>query len=185
MSPSSQVRTSKTSKIAAAVAGLLLAGWGANGLAAQDKYTLKVPDGLALSEFKGYETWAPVAVSQTKESLKVISANPEMIKAYQSGLPAAGKKFPDGSKVVKIEWGLKENKESPYFVMVPDQLKSVAVILKDTKRFPKTNGWAYAVFKWDAASGGLKPDGKGPECGYMCHSRVAAKYYIFTAYPAR
>jgi hypothetical protein len=184
MSPRSPVRLFTTSKIAAAAAGLLLAGWGANGLAAQDKYTLKVPDGLALSEFRGYEAWAPVAVSQTEESLKVISANPQMIKAYQSGLPAAGKTFPDGSKVVKIEWARKDSKGAPYSVMVPGDLKSVAVILKDTKRFPKTKGWAYAIFKTDA-SGALKPDGKGAECGFACHSKVAAQDYIFTAYPKR
>lgn len=184
MSPSSPVRVLKTSKIAGAVVGLLLVGSAGEALGAQDKYTLKVPDGLALSEFKGYEAWAPVAVSQTEESLKVISANPEMIKAYQSGLPAAGKKFPDGSKVVKLEWARKESKGAPYFVEVPGELKSVAVILKDTKRFPKTNGWAYSIFKADA-SGVLKPDGKGAECGYACHSKVAANDYIFTAYPKR
>ena len=34
-------------------------------LAAQDKYSLKVPNGLAFSEFRGYENWQDVAVSQT------------------------------------------------------------------------------------------------------------------------
>jgi len=164
---------------------VLLAGWAANGLAAQDIYALKVPDGLALSEFKGYDAWRPVAVSQTKESLKVISANPEMIKAFEQGLPAAGKTFPDGSRIVKIEWGQKQNTASPYFVMVPDTLKSLAFIVKDSKRFPKTHGWAYAVFRYDAATGALRPDGKGAECGYACHSKVAAQDYIYTAYPHR
>ena len=36
-------------------------------LAAQDKYTLQVPGGLAFSEFRGYESWQTVAISQ-KES---------------------------------------------------------------------------------------------------------------------
>jgi hypothetical protein len=31
----------------------------------QDKYTLKVPGGLAFSEFKGYEDWQAVGPSQT------------------------------------------------------------------------------------------------------------------------
>ncbi len=30
---------------------------GSIALAAQDKYTLKVPNGLAFSEFRGYENW--------------------------------------------------------------------------------------------------------------------------------
>ncbi len=30
-----------------------------------------------------------------------------------------------------------------------------------------------------------KPKGTGPECGFQCHTDVAAQDYIFTAYPAR
>ena len=32
--------------------------------AAQDKYTLRVPNGLAFSDFRGYENWQVVAVSR-------------------------------------------------------------------------------------------------------------------------
>ena len=115
-------------------------------LAAQDKYTVRVPNGLAFSEFRGYENWQDVAVSQTENGIKVIVANPAMIKAYRNGIPGNGKLFPDGSKVAKIEWTSKKSAESPYFVMVPDTLKSVSFIEKDTKRFPDTHGWAYAQF---------------------------------------
>src|SRR5262249_23132990 len=95
---------------------------GGIALAAQDRFALKVPNGLAFSEFKGYDTWESVAVSQTEMGLKVIAANPVMIKAYRSGVPGNGKHFPEGSKIVKIEWTAKKNTESPYFVMVPDAL---------------------------------------------------------------
>src|SRR5262249_36617260 len=60
-------------------------------LAAQDKYTLRVPNGLAFADFKGYEDWQVVSVAQTDEVLKVIVANPTMIKAYRSGIPGNGK----------------------------------------------------------------------------------------------
>src|SRR3984957_17083486 len=125
---------------------------GGIALAVQDRYTVKVPDGLAFSDFKGYEDWRYVAVSQVKDGIKIIAANPTMIAAYRSGLPASGKTFPDGSKIVKIQWSQKQNTVSPYFVMVPDALMSVSVIEKDLKRFPKTNGWAYAQFLYDPAS---------------------------------
>jgi hypothetical protein len=151
----------------------------------QDRSKLKVPDGLAFSEFKGYETWQDIAVSQTETSLKVISGNPAMINAYRKGVPDDGKKFPDGSKAVKIEWTAKKNTESPYFVMVPDKLKSLSFIEKDLKKFPKTNGWAFAQFTNDPDSDTLKPSTTGSECGYACHTAVAAKDYIFTAYPKR
>jgi hypothetical protein len=111
-----------------------LAVFGSLALAAQDRYTLQIPDGLAWSEFRGYETWENVAVSQTETVIKVIVANPVMTEAFRSGLPADGKLFPDGSKVAKIEWTFKKNTVAPYFVNVPDTLKNVGFIEKDTKR---------------------------------------------------
>jgi hypothetical protein len=167
------------------IPAVLLAVFGAMGLAAQDKYTVKVPNGLEFSEFRGYEDWQNVAVSQTENGLKVIAANPAMIDAYRDGVPGNGKPFPDGSKIVKIEWTAKKNTESPYFVMVPDALKSVSFIEKDTRRFPDTSGWAYAQFLHDAASDTFTPNGSDAKCGYACHTTVAAKDYIFTAYPKR
>jgi hypothetical protein len=162
-----------------------LAILGSVALAAQNRSTLKVPNGLAFSEFKGYETWQNVAVSQTETGLKIIAANSAMIKAYRQGVPGNHKKFPEGSKIVKIEWSSKKSAESPYSVMVPDTLKSVSFIEKDTKRFPDTSGWAYAQFLYDAASDTLTPNGNDAKCGYACHTTVAAKDYIFTAYPKR
>ena len=175
----------RTSSLSIVTIAVSLAVLGSIGLAAQDKYTVKVPNGLALSEFRGYENWQDVAVSQTETSLKAIVANPAMMDAYRKGVPGNGKKFPEGSKIVKIEWAAKKNAESPYFVMVPDTLKTVSVIVKDSKRFPDTNGWAYAQFAYDAASDTFKPNGNDAKCGYACHTTVAAKDYIFTAYPKR
>src|SRR5271168_5377961 len=155
-------------------------------LAAQDKYTLQVPNGLAFSDFKGYEDWQVVSVSQTEELLKVMVANPTMMAAYRAGVPGNGKPFPDGSKIAKIEWKPKKNAESPFFVRVPDTLQDVFLIEKDTKRFPDTKGWAYAVFDYAPASDTFKPDKTGVvNCGFACHTRVAAKDYIFTAYGRR
>ena len=165
-----------------------LAVLGSMALAEQDKYTLKIPNGLAWSEFRGYENWENVAVSQTESSLKVIAANDVMIKAYRDGIPNNGKLFPDGSKVTKIEWSFKKNDVSPYFVNVPDTLKTVAFIEKDTKRFPNTHGWAYAQWEYDPATDMFAPsklDPSGAECGFACHTKVSAQDYIFTAYPKR
>jgi hypothetical protein len=163
---------------------MILAVLGSLALAQQDRYSLKLGE-LAFADFRGYENWQNVAVSQTETLLKVIVANDVMMAAYRQGLPADGKLFPEGSKVAKIEWTLKKNTESPYFVMVPDTLKAVAVIEKDSKRFPDTHGWAYAEFDYDATSATFRPSATDAKCGYACHSTVAAKDYIFTAYPKR
>ncbi len=124
------------------IIAVMLAVFGGMAIAAQDKYTLKIPNGLAWSEWRGYENWADVAVSQTETEIKAIVANPVMMDAFRSGLPSSGKLFPNGSKIAKLEWCFKENTVSPYPVNVPDTLKTVAFIEKDTRRFPDTHGWA-------------------------------------------
>jgi hypothetical protein len=167
--------------VGSAVFPLILGGI---ALAAQDRQTLKVPDGLSFAEFKGYENWTPVAPSQVSDGIKIIAANPIMISAYRSGFPGAGKAAPEGSRFVKLEWAQKEVAK-PYPVNMPTTLKSVSFMVKDSKRFPKTHGWAFAQFKYDPASKTLKPSVTGTDCGFACHTAVAAQDYVFTAYPER
>jgi hypothetical protein len=172
--------------VSAAALGIALAVLGGSIFAAQDKYTLRVPNGLAFSDFRGYENWEVVSVSQTQELLKVMVANPRMIDAYRAGLPGNGKPFPDGSRIAKIEWKPKKNTEVPFDVRVPDTLQDVFFIEKNSKKFPDTKGWAYAVFDYDPASDTFKADKTGTvTCGFACHTGVAAKDYIFTAYGKR
>jgi hypothetical protein len=158
-------------------------------LAAQDKYTVQVPGGLAFSEFRGYEDWQAVAVSQPEDKLNLILANPVMIDAYRAGVPGNGKPFPDGSKIAKIAWNSQQNAESPFSVNVPDTLAGIGFIVKDSTRFSDTGGWGYAQFDYDPASDTFTPNtslqGSDAKCGAECHSIVAEKDYIFTAYGKR
>ena len=85
----------------------------------QDKYSLKVPGGLAFAEFRGYEDWAVVAVHATDDLLKVVLANPEMMNAYRAGIPRNGKAVPDGGKMAKVEWRPRRSTEAPYDIRVP------------------------------------------------------------------
>ena len=128
-------------RIAIATAVLVLGG---AAMAAQDKYSLKSPSGVAFSDFKGYEDWAVVSSARTDEVLKVIVANPEMIKAYKAGVPANGQPFPDGAKIAKLQWKPKKSTEAPFVVDVPDVYTQAFLMEKDSKRFPKSGGWGYA-----------------------------------------
>jgi Cytochrome P460 len=184
------MKTQRNPRIVVTAAGLALLGGIA--LAAQDRYTLKIPDGLAFSEIKGYDTWQDVAVSETKTSVKAILANSEMINAYKQGIPGNGMPFPEGVKIVKIEWLKEKSAVSPYFVEIPKTLHTVSFIVKDSKRFPSTHGWAYAQFEYDPVTDTFKPStllgtlsSTGHECGYACHTIAAKNDYIFTAYPKR
>jgi len=166
-----------------AMATASLAAFGGVAIAQQNKDTVKVPDGFALSEFKGYEKWQVIGASQGGNIIAVIVGNPEMIAAYQSGLPAEGKQFPDGVRMVKMHWNTKKN---PFGAgLVPDTLHDVDTMVKDSKRFAKTGGWGYGQFNYDAASDAFTPLGTGPGCGFACHTQVANKDYVFTQFPKR
>jgi hypothetical protein len=165
----------------------------------QDKYTLKVPGGLAFADFKGYEDWQAVGPSQTDAAhvIRLILANPIMIDAYRQGVPDSGKPFPDGSKIAKIEWRPKQLTDPPFSASAPDtvpgDLVEVEFIEKDSKRFADSHGWGYAMFDHDAASGTFSPastsskppQGHDAKCGAACHTLAASKDYIFTSYPKR
>jgi Cytochrome P460 len=169
-----------------ATAVVVLAVFVATVVYAQDKYTLKSPSGIAFSDFKGYEDWSLVSSARTDEVLKVILANPKMIKAYKAGVPGNSQPFPEGSMIVKLQWKPKKSTDAPFVVDVPDVLKQVFVMEKDSKRFPKTGGWGYAVFNYDAASDKFTPDAKSlSDCGNACHTVVKAKDYIFHPYQKR
>jgi hypothetical protein len=152
----------------------------------KDKYSLLSPGGIAFSDFRGYEDWSAVSSARTDEVLKVIVANQAMIKAYKAGVPGNGQYFPEGSMIVKLQWKPKKSTEAPFVVDVPDVFKQAFVMEKNSKRFPKTGGWGYAVFNYDAASDKFIADPAAPaDCGHSCHVAVKAKDYIFHPYQKR
>ena len=177
---------------AVAVVALLAAAAGV-ALAAQDRYALQAPGGLAFSEFRGYEDWQTVAVSHNGDMLATILGNPAMIDAFKAGIPANGKPFPDGAKMAKIHWTAKKADDEPGDPAVPGALHDVDFMVKDSKRFADSGGWGWAVFEYDAASDTFRPGDTSDtppqehdaKCGFACHTIVAAKDYVFTAYPKR
>ncbi len=153
---------------------------------AQDKYSLKSPSGIAFSDYRGYEDWPAVSSARQDEILKVIVANPKMIAGYKAGVPGNGQPFPEGSMIVKLQWKQKKSTEAQFAVDVPDVFTQAFVMEKDSKRFPKTGGWGYAVFNYDTVSGKFTADAKSlSDCGNACHTAVKAKDYIFHPYEMR
>jgi hypothetical protein len=169
-----------------AAAAAVLVAFVAVAVYAQDKYALTSPGGIAFSDFRGYEDWPAVSSARQDEILKVIVANPKMITAYKAGVPGNGQTFPEGSMIVKLQWKQKKSIEAQFAVDVPDVFTQAFVMEKDSKRFPKTGGWGYAVFNYDPASDKFTPDAKSPsDCGNACHTVVKAKDYIFHPYEKR
>jgi len=162
-------------------------------ISSQDRYTLKVPNGLAFSEFKGYETWQVISISHNGALIAVILGNPTMIGAFKAGIPGNGKPFPDGAKMAKIHWNPKTNAAYPGQPLVPDTLHDIDFMVKDGKRFADSGGWGYGEFEFDNTSetfrpGGLTdqpPQAKDAKCGAACHTIVKNKDYVFTEFPKR
>ena len=140
----------------AAAFGIVLAVLGSMALAQQDKYAVQVPNGLAFSEFRGYESWQVVSISQDGDLIAAILANPLMIDAYRAGVPSNGQPFPDGAKTAKIHWNPKKMETFPA-ATVPGTQHDVDFMVKDSKRFADSGGWGWAVFDYDAASDTFAP----------------------------
>ena len=175
-----------------ATTSLALLGIGAIYAQTQDKYTLKVPGGLAFSELRGYESWETIAVSQNDRVMAVIVGNPKMIEAYKAGIPGNGQPVPDGAMMAKVHWVPKKN-EYPGNPSVPNALANVDFMVKDGKRFADSGGWGYAVFEYDDASKTFRPgdmtssppQGNDAKCGFACHTIAKARDYVFTEYAPR
>jgi hypothetical protein len=184
------------SKVTLAIAGLtvsLAVLTAAAAMSAQDRYTLKVPNGLAFSEFRGYEGWQTISISKNGELMAVILGNPTMIDAFKAGFPDNGKPFPDGAKMAKIHWNPKKNVTAPGEPLVPNTLHDIDFMVKDSKRFADSGGWGYAEFEFDDASDTFRPgtltdqppQGNDAKCGAACHTAAQKHDYVFTVYPKR
>ena len=182
----------RKSRLTIGIATVWLAVLGGFAVSAQDKYTVKVPGGLAFSEFRGYEAWQAISTSRNGRVVAMILGNPAMIDAYQAGIPGNGKPVPDGAKMAKVHWTPKPNQFFPE-ATVPGNLVNVDFMVKDAKRFADSGGWGYAVFDYNATSdtftpgttAGTPPQGNDAKCGFACHTKAKARDYVFTEYGKR
>jgi hypothetical protein len=166
---------------------------GAHARSAQDRSSVKVPGGLGFADFKGYEGWQLVSISQNGKLIAAILGNPKIIDAYRAGVPGNGKPFPDGSKMAKIHWIPKQNESAPGPPTVPSALHDVDFMMKDSKKFKDGGGWGYAAFNYDAASDSFTPattadkppQGNDAKCGVTCHTKAQARDFVFTEYGKR
>lgn len=162
-------------------------------ISAQDKYAVRVPDGLGFAEFGGYEDWAVIAISANGGKIAVTMGNPAMIDALKAGIPDNGKPFPDGARMAKIHWTPKRQEAYPGQPVVPGTLHDVGFMVKDSTRFADSGGWGWASFEYDAASGAFTPatlasrppQANDAKCGLACHTVVKDRDYVFTEYGKR
>jgi Cytochrome P460 len=165
----------------------------AMALSTQDKYAVAVPNGLAFSEFRGYERWSVVSISVNEGRMAAILANPVLLQAFEAGFPGNGQPFPDGSKMAKVHWNPLKKEAEPGGPMVPGTQVNVDFMLKDSKRFADSGGWGWGSFDYKAASDTFTPataadnppQANDAKCGFACHTIVKNRDYVFTDYAHR
>jgi Cytochrome P460 len=177
------------------VAGAVLIGALATGAATsgQDRYSVKVPGGLAFSEFKGYERWETISLSHNGDKLAMIVGNPTMIEAFKAGIPGNGQPFPDGARMAKIHWLATKNDTAPGQPLVSGALHDVDFMVKDSKRFADSSGWGYAAFEYDVPSVSFRPgdqtnsppQANDAKCGAACHTVAKSRDFVFSQYSKR
>jgi Cytochrome P460 len=176
-----------------AIISCTLAVLAGGAISGQDKYTLQVPNGLAFSEFRGYEDWPVIAMSENGGKIAVIMGNPAMIAAYKEGGPGDGKAFPDGVKMAKIHYNPKKQETYPGQPTVPGTQHDVDFMVKDSKRFADSGGWGWGAFEYEAASDTFRPatvadtppQENDAKRGFACHTIVQTRDYVFTDYGHR
>ena len=162
-------------------------------LAAQDRYTLKVPGGLAYADFRGKETWQVISIRHNGDKLAVITGNPAMIAAFKAGIPDNGKPFPDGARMAKIHWVATKKETYPGTPLVAGALHDVDFMVKDSKKYADSGGWGYGAYEYEAASDSFRPGNTSDSppqsndatCGGACHTVVKNRDYVFTEFPKR
>ncbi len=141
---------------ACAAIAVVLAGLASKAFSA-DKYTVQVPGGLAFSEFRGYEDWPVISISDNNGKFAAILGNPVMMDALRAGVPGNGKPFPDGAKMAKIHWTPKTQETYPGPPKVPGTQANADFMVKDSTRFADSGGWGWGSFDYDAASDTFSP----------------------------
>ena len=140
---------------------------------AAPSYGVKIPP--------GYRDWRLISVAHEEgnfNSFAAVLGNDVAIKAYREGkLP-----FQDGAIIAALHYGHVPSEENNKVVGRPQSFvagapTNIQFMIKDSKKYAKTGGWAFAHFK----------DGKPSDEALMntcfpCHNQGNARDLVFTRY---
>lgn len=129
---------------------------------------------------KGYRQWTHIKKEMNmpqdparkgKVVIYHIYANEKAVEGYRN------KRFADGSVVVTDFYETKENNG-----MFEETTRlRVAVMVKDSQRYAKTDGWGFEQFKGDSETERML-DEKGVASCYGCHSKQKEQDFIYSTF---
>ncbi|XPV70460.1 MAG: cytochrome P460 family protein [Halarcobacter sp.] len=143
----------------------------------------KVPDlkmkntDLLFKDIEGYQNYQIVSshFRKDKNEIRYILANPVAYNALRA------KKIimPQGSKLVKIGWSVKDMDNFPS-ALEANQIQRVEYMIRDKSKHTESDGWGYARFvKKDGKYKAWEGDSKS--C-VACHSIVKSNDAVFTKF---
>ena len=140
---------------------------------AAPSYGVKIPP--------GYRDWKLISVAHEEgnfNSFAAVLGNDVAIKAYREGkLP-----FPDGAIIAALHYGHAPSEENNKVFgraqsFVAGAPTNIQFMVKDSKKYAKTGGWAFAHFK----DGKLGDEALMNSC-FPCHNQAKASDLNFTRY---
>lgn len=153
----------KLNAIRAGVIGALVTGAALSAIAATDaKSRVPFPD--------GYLQWTHIKTGSGARGVHRIYANETALKARDAG------KFLDGSILVFDVHTSKVNADK---TTTEGARSAVDVMVKDSKRFPSTGGWAFEEFAGDDRQTGVVSETAAAACA-KCHEGQKDNDLVFT-----
>ncbi len=163
-------------------AGVVLAGvvaYAANAPGQTDREAASIFGGNIPN---GYRGWGLISVAHEEGSLndlRAILGNDVAIKVSRDGkLP-----YPDGAIIARLAWNYAPLAESEkafghlQSFVAGTPKNGVQFMIKDSKKFASTGGWAFAEFNNDKPAG----EAKHSAC-FSCHENVSARDFVFNRY---
>lgn len=134
-------------------------------------------NGIQLMQYGDFTNdWKLITVRfrQDTKEMRTVYANPIALDALKKGIYP----FPEGSAFGKV--GLKTGVDPAFNTsIVPSGARRFQLMVKNTKKYPDTDGWGYALFQSD---GELYPGDMKNETAscHACHKLVPERNFVFS-----
>jgi Cytochrome P460 len=135
-------------------------------------------NGLRLKDYAGFEkNWSLVTVRFRKDTneQRFVYANPIAMKDLTSG----AKIYSDGAVFAKIGMAAADDPDFPSSAQ-PFLMQRIQLMVKDSKKYKKTDGWGYALFLPTVGQSKESSETTITAC-HACHQIVKQKNFVFSS----
>lgn len=142
-----------------------------------DLRKMRMLDGIQVGRYQGFwNDWKLVTVRFRKDNgeQRFIYANPVAWKAIRSGRSS----YPDGAMFGKVAFAVGDDPSFPNS-LEPRSFARIQLMRKDSRAYPGTDGWGYALIVNQAPPSQLSDRETATTC-HACHGMVPERNYVFS-----